>query len=165
MADTDLSRLVTEFSARIVSFVESTTRERIQTVLAGAFPVGKRGPGRPPKNALLEGPVPLALGVPRKKAPKQLCPVPGCKNPAAPVFGMVCSDHKNVPKAKIKKYREARKAAKGGPKARGKAKVKVAAKRRSTKVTRQSKPKAAYRRKAPAKPVLQPQPTPETTAP
>jgi len=34
--------------------------------------------------------------------------VPGCKNPAAPIFGMVCKDHKNVAKSKIKKYREER---------------------------------------------------------
>jgi hypothetical protein len=45
-----------------------------------------------------------------KRRQKQLCPVPGCKNPAAPVFGMVCADHKNVPKAQIKKYREQRRA-------------------------------------------------------
>jgi hypothetical protein len=46
---------------------------------------------------------------------KQLTPVPGCNNPAAPVFGMVCKDHKDVPKATIKKYREARReATKGG---------------------------------------------------
>ena len=39
---------------------------------------------------------------------KQLCPVPGCKNVAAPVFGMVCRDHKSVAKSKIRKYREER---------------------------------------------------------
>jgi hypothetical protein len=44
----------------------------------------------------------------RKKPPKQLCPVPGCKNVAAPIFGMVCKDHKKVAKSKIKKYREER---------------------------------------------------------
>ena len=49
---------------------------------------------------------------PRRKGPKQLCPVPGCKNPAAPVFGMVCAKHKDIPKAQIKKYREARRAKK-----------------------------------------------------
>jgi hypothetical protein len=38
--------------------------------------------------------------------------VPGCKNRAAPVFGMVCRDHKDVPKAKIKKYRAERRAEK-----------------------------------------------------
>jgi hypothetical protein len=48
--------------------------------------------------------------------PTQLCPVPGCKNPAAPVFGMVCAEHKDVAKAKIKKYREARRATKLGAK-------------------------------------------------
>ena len=48
----------------------------------------------------------------RKKGPIQLCPVPRCKNRAAPVFGMVCSDHKGIAKATIKKYREARKAKK-----------------------------------------------------
>jgi hypothetical protein len=37
-----------------------------------------------------------------------ICPVPGCKNVAAPIFGMVCKDHKNVAKSKIKKYREER---------------------------------------------------------
>ena len=31
---------------------------------------------------------------------------------AAPVYGMVCAQHKDVPKAKIKKYREARRAKK-----------------------------------------------------
>ncbi|HEY4186962.1 MAG TPA: hypothetical protein VGP07_17935 [Polyangia bacterium] len=59
----------------------------------------RRGPGRPP-------------GRPRKKPPIQYCPVPGCKNRAAPVFGMVCGDHRNVPKAQIKKYRAQRKAEK-----------------------------------------------------
>lgn len=49
----------------------------------------------------------------RRKGPIQLCPVPGCKERAAPVFGMVCKKHKGLPKAQIKKYREARRAKKG----------------------------------------------------
>jgi hypothetical protein len=44
--------------------------------------------------------------------------VPGCKNRAAPIFGMVCSKHKDVSKAKIKEYREARRAKKDGVGAR-----------------------------------------------
>jgi len=48
----------------------------------------------------------------RRKAPPQLCPVPGCKNRAAPALGMVCAEHRDVPKAKIQKYREARRARK-----------------------------------------------------
>lgn len=48
---------------------------------------------------------------PRKPSKPQLCPVPGCKNRAAPVFGMVCAKHKGTPKAKIKQYRDARRKA------------------------------------------------------
>ena len=69
--------------------------------------LGIRHPGRPAgRSASIIG------RKPRKKGPKQLCPVPGCKNPAAPVFGMVCAKHKDLPKAKIKQYREARRAKK-----------------------------------------------------
>jgi hypothetical protein len=43
-----------------------------------------------------------------KKGPIQLCPVPGCRERAAPVYGMVCAKHKDTPKKVIAKYREAR---------------------------------------------------------
>lgn len=46
----------------------------------------------------------------RRKGPIQLCPVPNCKNRAAPIYGMVCVKHKGIAKSKIKKYRLARKA-------------------------------------------------------
>lgn len=39
---------------------------------------------------------------------KQLCPVPGCENAAAPIFGMTCREHKDLPTAVIKKYRAER---------------------------------------------------------
>jgi hypothetical protein len=48
----------------------------------------------------------------KKTRPKQFCPVPGCQNTAAPVFGVVCKDHKNM--AKSKKYRAERKATPAG---------------------------------------------------
>ena len=57
----------------------------------------------------------------RRKGPIQLCPVPGCTNRAAPVFGMVCAKHKDLPKAEIKKYREARRAQKAKAKKKAKA--------------------------------------------
>jgi hypothetical protein len=69
----------------------------------------KRRPGRPAKTAYAVSPV--AHG-PAKRRPKQLCPVPGCTGVAAPVFGMVCSEHKKVSKALIKKYRAQRRASK-----------------------------------------------------
>jgi hypothetical protein len=110
MKETELSSLITSFTVQIVQVIEQATEARIRTALSGAFGPAKRGPGRPPKNALLPA-APIAKAV-KRKGPKQLCPVPGCKNPAAPVFGMVCKNHKDVPKGKIKEYRAKRKAAK-----------------------------------------------------
>jgi hypothetical protein len=82
---------------------------RLTDLCQGAVAVPKRGPGRPRTDFAAEimrdRPV-VAKLVRRRK--KQLCPVPNCKNPAAPVFGMVCAKHKGVPKAKIAGYRKAR---------------------------------------------------------
>lgn len=50
----------------------------------------------------------------RKKALPQLCPVPGCKNRAAPAYKMVCGRHKGLSKAKIQKYRDERRSARKG---------------------------------------------------
>ncbi len=107
----DIRGLVEGFANQLIATVEATVSQRIQTAIAAALNgTAPRGPGRPPKNGLaLASVLALAPELPRAK---QLCPVPGCKNPAAPVFGMVCSDHKDIPKAKIKEYRDARKKAK-----------------------------------------------------
>src|SRR5512135_10397 len=103
----DIRSLVTEFTDALTALIEREVTEQarasVEVALGGLR--GGRGPGRPPKALAL-----LAAGRPRRKGPIQLCPVPGCKNRAAPVFGMVCAKHKDVPKAKIKQYREARRA-------------------------------------------------------
>ena len=104
--------LVDAFVTRLAGVIEAEAAERTrQHVLAalgdGALP---RRRGRPPKNAFTVA-LPAAP-VARRRAPKQLCPVPGCKNAAAPVFGMVCAEHKDLPKEKIAQYREERRAAK-----------------------------------------------------
>jgi hypothetical protein len=105
--------LIEDFANQLSSLMERQALDRARVAVENALG-GKRSPGRPPK--MLS---PLALGGvgglgkrPRRKGPKQLCPVPGCKNPAAPVFGMVCAKHKDIPKTQIKKYREARRAKK-----------------------------------------------------
>jgi hypothetical protein len=105
---TAINSLTEAFARQLANLVEQAAAARIQSAILGGL--AGRGPGRPPKGAIT--PLPVAFGAPRKKAPKQLCPVPGCKNAAAPVFGMVCAKHKDLPKAKIKKYREDRRAAK-----------------------------------------------------
>ncbi len=92
----DIRSLVDEFAARLSSLIEQQVLERARAAVDGAL--GRNGA----KHAVKQ----------RKKPPRQLCPVPGCKNAAAPVYGMVCADHKDVPKAKIRKYREARRAKK-----------------------------------------------------
>ncbi len=116
-----IADIVTQFVEQLTSAIEvealGRARDAVLSAVGGGVvakgpgrPAGvRRGPGRPP-------------GRPRKKPPIQYCPVPGCKNRAAPVFGMVCGEHRNVSKALIKKYRAQRKADKTTTKGKGKAK-------------------------------------------
>src|SRR3954451_3667985 len=104
--------LIEDFANQLSSLMEHQALDRARVAVENALG-GKRSPGRPPKmlSALGLGGVGGIGGIgkkPRRKGPKQLCPVPGCKNPAAPVFGMVCAKHKDIAKTQIKKYREAR---------------------------------------------------------
>lgn len=106
MLNNSILALIENFAKQLAAATAASAARRVQAALAGAFGAPqKRGPGRPPK--LSKAP---ATRPEKQQRPKQLCPVPGCKNPAAPVFGMVCAKHKDVAKSKIKKYREERKA-------------------------------------------------------
>jgi hypothetical protein len=111
-ASMDIKSLVADFANRLSALIESQAVERARVAVLSAIgaPSG-RGPGRPPKLAAEAAAEPKRA---RKKPPRQLCPVPGCKNTAAPIFGMVCAKHKDLPKAKIAKFREARRAKKLG---------------------------------------------------
>jgi hypothetical protein len=114
MPNDEIAVMVEAFTNQLAAAVERSVARRVQTVVAQAIGVSvRRGPGRPPKNggALIAAVAPAVVR-PRKKPPLQLCPVPGCKNAAAPVFGMVCAQHKGIPKAKIRQYREQRRQAK-----------------------------------------------------
>ena len=97
----DLQEVVQQFVDRVSSIIEqevvSRAREAALNALDGRGSVGARGG---------------VIVRKRRKGPIQLCPVPGCNNRAAPVFGMVCAKHKDLPKATIKKYRDARRAKK-----------------------------------------------------
>jgi len=124
----NIKTIVVDFANQLSALIENEAMERARAAVMVAFGDGpRRGPGRPPKSAAPVAPAASAKAVKkaRKKGPLQLCPVPGCKNPAAPVFGMVCAKHKDLPKAKIKAFREARKAkklkaeGKAAPKKRG----------------------------------------------
>ena len=107
----NIQKLVNEFTDRLSSLIEGEAMDHARAVVESALGGGAARRGRPPKALVF-----TASKSPRKKPPVQLCRVPGCKNPAAPVYGMVCAKHKDVAKTKIKKYREARKAKKLGVK-------------------------------------------------
>ena len=133
----DIRFLVENFTNQLAALVESQALEQARAAVESAL--GVRRPGRPAKIS------PISITArPRKKPPKQFCPVPGCKNPAAPVFGMVCAKHKDVAKTKIKKYREARKAKKLG--------IKPATASKAVKPTRRRTKKVATKPVAAAKP-------------
>jgi hypothetical protein len=107
---------VEDFVDRLASTIQQDAllraRDQLLSALNGHSIPRRRG--RPPKSALAAPLGTAGLVAPRRvrRRPKQLCPVPGCRNPAAPVFGMVCAEHRAVPKDKIAKYREERRAAK-----------------------------------------------------
>jgi hypothetical protein len=94
----NLRSLVESFTSRLAVLIERQVADRARLSLQAAFS--------------RDGARLAAASRPRRKLPRQLCPVPGCQNTAAPVFGMVCADHKGVPKRKIAKYRENRRAKK-----------------------------------------------------
>jgi hypothetical protein len=107
----EIHSIVQNFVARLSSLIEEDAVTRARAAVLAAFGAGSgsgRGPGRPAGSGVL----PAAVRRQRRKGPIQLCPVPGCSNRAAPVFGMVCAKHKDLPKATIKKHREKRRAQK-----------------------------------------------------
>jgi hypothetical protein len=161
-SSSEIRDIVSHFVGQLSSLIEQDAVSRAREAILSAFgaegsvaasglSLGRRR-GRPPGRRA-GGTMALAVGPgrplrKRRKAPIQLCPVPGCTNRAAPVFGMVCAKHKDLPKAEIKKYREARRAKRVEQR---KAPAKAAPRRRA-RPARQSAPKAV----AAAKPVAKP---------
>lgn len=98
-----LQEILQGFVLQMTGYIETETKQRLQSQFA-AF-LGLNGTpkrrGRPPQSAIA---LPAAGRIAKARA-RQICPVPGCKNTAAAVFGMVCKAHKDVPKSKIKQYR------------------------------------------------------------
>jgi len=86
--------ILLEFAREIASAVERITLDRVRSVLDGAG--GQRGRGV------------ARIGRPRGKRAQLTCYYPGCKNVAAPRFGMFCAkEHKDLPAAEKDKYRKA----------------------------------------------------------
>jgi hypothetical protein len=110
-----INPLVADFAQRLAAVVERFTVGRIEAAVraSGNSLQGRRG--RP-------------VGSTRGRS-KTLCYYPGCKNIAAPRFGMFCAAlHKNLPKTEKEKYRaqhekDAGKAASAGKRGRKKKKA------------------------------------------
>jgi hypothetical protein len=106
---TDIRTLVETFVDRLVAAVEAESMRRLRDAVAATF--GREAPSSR-RTGLSTSGASIQPGAPVRHRPKQLCPVPGCTGVAAPVFGMVCAQHKDVPKSKIKEYRAQRRAEK-----------------------------------------------------
>lgn len=75
-----ITELCTDFVAKLTVQIEAGVKARILQALT------------PPAAPSWPGPRWWRAPAPKLSSrPKQLCPVPGCKGLAAPVFGMVCS--------------------------------------------------------------------------
>ncbi len=94
-----IKSLVAEFAGRIE---RAASEACVQRMLASV--TGRRG-GQAQRSS-----APARTSNGKRKGPIQLCPIPRCKNRAAPVFGMLCADHQNTPKKLVAKYRELRRA-------------------------------------------------------
>jgi hypothetical protein len=87
-----INPIIQEFAQRLAAVVERFTVGRIEAAVraSGNALQGRRG--RAPGAARTRG--------------KTLCYYPGCKNVAAPRFGMFCAAlHKDLPKTEKEKYR------------------------------------------------------------
>jgi hypothetical protein len=107
----EMRQITSALVAQVEAFAAQRAGDFVDELLAkfrGGAPVPRAAGGRRSPPARLGARARAA----RRKGPIQLCPVPGCKNRAAPVFGMVCAGHKDVPRTKIAAYREARRASK-----------------------------------------------------
>jgi hypothetical protein len=109
--ESNIRSLVEGFVSQIVDAIEADNIRRVQAAVSAAFAgdLGGAQGGRPARAAVSAAP---AAATSSRRRPKQFCPVPGCTGVAAPVFGMVCAKHKDLPKAKIKEYRAERRATK-----------------------------------------------------
>jgi hypothetical protein len=168
----DLKAVVEEFAERIQGLLEAQSMEKAKAEILGAFGISApRKPGRPPKTFAAAAAAKPVVMKARRKLPPQYCPVPGCKDKAAPIFGMVCSKHKDVPKALIKKYREARRAKKAGVQVSKKSPTKRAKRvvkktKRAAPVAKKMKQQTAKKKpKRTGKNVAKSQPPKEVTSP
>lgn len=104
-----VTKLIEKFASDLTRTIAAREEQALAAVRAGIMTGLAVGGANVSPRAVADS-IAKATSKPRRKTPPQLCPVPHCKHRAAPIFGMVCGDHRKVPKAQIKKFREARRA-------------------------------------------------------
>lgn len=101
----EIGKLMKDFEVKIVATVREQVRAELIESIGRTAVKATSHVSKVLKNGAV---APAAVKPPRKKGPVQLCPAPGCKERAAPIFGMVCAKHKGTPKKTIAKWREDR---------------------------------------------------------
>lgn len=109
---------ITQLTSKFIADVHAYITEAANTALLDSFArIAPKQPERPTQQQKKPAPKKAASASPPTKKtrvdgrPAQMCPVPKCRNRAAPVFGMLCTQHKNTSKKLVAKYREARRKA------------------------------------------------------
>jgi hypothetical protein len=103
----EISKLVTDFERNIVAAVREQVQAEVVAALEPRVAEMERRVANTEATTRLIAKL-AKVSKPRRKGPIQLCPAPGCKERAAPVFRMLCKKHKGAPKATVTKWREAR---------------------------------------------------------
>jgi hypothetical protein len=86
-----LTPIIEQFASRLASTVEQFTISRIESAIRAQASTLRGRRGRAPG---------------RSRRAQVLCYYPGCKNIAAPRFGMFCAaEHKSISKTEKEKYR------------------------------------------------------------
>lgn len=107
----EIKKLIAKFASDLTRAIEDREKHALAAVRAGIMTGLAVGGANVSPTAVAHS-IAKAAGRSRRKGPLQLCPIPGCKSPAAPVFSMLCGKHRNTPKRLVAKYRAARRAKK-----------------------------------------------------
>ncbi len=107
MLTNTVQALIHQFTTDLTKLIENeaqSIRERITGAIAN-MPPGKFDPG----SVVKVSNTPITAGIkPRKSRPVFRCLRKNCKNVGAPIYGMVCTKHKNTPPAAIAKLKAQR---------------------------------------------------------
>lgn len=101
----DIKKLTQQFAINLHGALDQMVEQRARELVIGI--IDRASVGTPPKPVR-----PAEIEKPRRKPPRQLCPIPDCKASAAPIYNMLCHSHKDTAPKKVAQFRKARRLAK-----------------------------------------------------